>query len=229
MFPKQDFSVTQSQIQAFTEGHRDDHGLLTENFIINTFPAFLVGPISYTPVLGLLIAEIAEEYTFITHVNDQIGVIRWGRAMAERGEGSRAAMFREDGVLLRWMLLYDWNIWEFYIGNSGTQYFTCSIAWTGMILGLALPFLTKGPLLLRASSRCISKRLENCHARPAADDALFRVQCTRKWLTKYIKVWSLGCNMFDWTFSTVLGLQIAFIIVFIFYTVSIIPDSYGNR
>jgi hypothetical protein len=101
MFPKQDFSVTQSQIQAFTEGHRDDHGLLTENFIINTFPAFLVGPISYTPVLGLLIAEIAEEYTFITHVNDQIGVIRWGRAMAERGEGSRAAMFREDGVLLR--------------------------------------------------------------------------------------------------------------------------------
>ena len=101
MFPKQDFSVTQSQIQKLTEGHRDDDGRLTPDFIINTFPGFLVGPISYTPSLSLIVAEITEEYTFITHVNDKIGVIRWGRQMAERGEGSRVAMFTEEGVLIR--------------------------------------------------------------------------------------------------------------------------------
>lgn len=51
----------------------------------------------------LTIAELADEFNYITHVDYTVLVWRYGREMAMRGEGVRMAEFKEDGELIRYI------------------------------------------------------------------------------------------------------------------------------
>jgi hypothetical protein len=102
MLKGQDYAVTCAQIAAFAGSNRDSRGRLTTDFILDVCPSLFNGPVSFcNPSVGLLIAEIAEEYTYISHMNGFVAVIRWGNKMARRGEAVRAAKFTTGGELVK--------------------------------------------------------------------------------------------------------------------------------
>ena len=111
MAQSQDYAITQEQIRALTDGHRDNHNLVLASFMHEVSPNLFQGPLKVTdPRALLLMAECAEEFNYISHVKDTVIVIRWGRAMASRGEGARRAKFTEAGELIRCIMLQVYSI-----------------------------------------------------------------------------------------------------------------------
>jgi len=90
----------------------------------------------------LTIAELADEFNYITHVDYTVLVWRYGREMAMRGEGVRLAQFKEDGELIRYIecrcqacMQPAYPYWRVCIMHAGT--------WDGVRSSGTVPSLLK--------------------------------------------------------------------------------------